>query len=435
MSESLLKVEQAFDRAVQFVIHFARERGIDDAFPLRTFQVQYFKPVEPSRATLVIESRTERSFTLFYSRWREELDAAEPIVTLNSLCESFSNMYGIAMEKYWKKSYGTMMVSRYFKKAQRFAHEPSVVIEVVHEFESDLTASQEQIELVYYVEGLRADVPFSLMDGDISFSPVSEADLRKYAERNEITIALKDFDLSLTGWTCRILLQGDKPGFNDLNKATDILDQILNAFSLVSDGNARFRLLSKDVANPFLHMGRVSGGEPVNSGRGGPIYLTTSDVQKLDNMLRRLALISTDERLRLLRYPLRRMRSAANRRSIADAFLDTVVALEGLLAHDTPALESTYRFRLRGAALSSDEFGSPQERLKTLGDMYSMRSRIVHGDNISATLDPLLAQADRILKSIFLRYLEFSKSIKPEDVIRTVDEWMVKHTCIAPINQ
>ena len=434
MSESLLTIQQALDRAIEFVIRFASERGVGGAFPLRTFQIQYFKPDDPSRATLVTESRTEHSFASFYSHWRKELDAAEPISALNSLCESFSSMYGVAMEKYWKKSYGTIMLSRYFKKVRRFTHESSMVIEVVDEFRSDLTASREQIELVYYVEGLRADEPFTLMAGNISFSPVSEEDLRKYAERIEITFAFNNFYLSLAGWTCRILLQGEKSGFNDLNKATDVLDHVLNALSLVSDGSARFRLLSKDVANPFLHMGRVSGGEPVNSGRGGPIYLTTSDVRRFDDMLGRLSLISDDERLRLLKHPLRRMRTAANRRSTADAFLDTIVALEGLLAHDTPALESTYRFRLRGAALLSDEFGSPQERLKILGDMYSMRSRIVHGDDVGATLDPLLEHATRMLKSIFLRYLEFSKSIKPEDVIRIVEEWMVKHPCVAPIN-
>jgi hypothetical protein len=302
----------------------------------------------------------------------------------------------------------------------------------VDEFKDDLTSSREQIELVYHVEGLRCDSPFALWDGKIHLGPVSDEDLVKYAERREVMLGSQVSYLNAADWICRIRKEGDKLSFNDLNSAGDALDHVLNAISLLSEGNARFRLLSKDVTNTFLSVGRISGGDPMNSGRGGPIHLTSPDVTTLDNLLRKIVRVSTDERLKLLRHPLRRMRTAANRRSAADAFLDTVVALEGLLAHDTPALESTYRFRLRGAALLSGEFGSPQERLKSLGDMYKLRSRIVHGENVATTLDPLLGQASRILKSIFTRYLEFSESIKPEDVIHLVDEWMVKQPCVAP---
>lgn len=427
VSELRSEIQQALGRAIDFVIRFASDHGMGGAFPQHVFQLQYFKPDNPTHATLVTENRIEHSFASFYLDWRKELNAAEPIAALNSLCEAFKNKYGVAMEKYWvRRDYGTMMVLRYFEKVGKFSHDTAVAVEIVEEFEHDLTSIREQIELVYYVEGLRSDGPFALWDGKVSFAPISDEDLVNYAGRRNGMLGFQGFYLNAADWICRIRKEGDKSSFSDFNNAADILDHILNALSLISEGNARFGLLSKEVTNTFLHLGRLGGGEPLNSGRGGPIHLMASDVVKLDNVLSKIVRVWTDERLKLLRLPLRRMRAAATRRSAADAFMDVVIALEGLLAHDTPALESTYRFRLRGAALLSDEFGSPAERLKSLSEMYSVRSRVVHGDDNGAMLDPLLVQASRILKSIFVRYLEFSEQVIPEDVIRMVDEWMVK---------
>jgi|GEM_PF-2906242 len=435
--ELLSTIQTTLGRAIDCVISFAEEQGLKDAFPEEEFQLQYWKPDDgdSTRGHLVTDDRREPSFRSFYFTWRDKLDTAEPIVTLNALCEDFKNRHGVAMSKYWWSDYGRTILARYFGRIGKFIQDPSVATKVVDEFRQDLTAPVEQIELVYYVENLRANSPFALWKGKVSFAPVSDEDLRTYARRQEVLLTGHHFHLDWSGWICRILMESNKSTFEDYNNATDHLDALLNALSLVSEGRATFHLLAKQVTNTFLDVGRQSGGEPVPSGWGGPIYLSASAVAKLDEMLPKIIRVSTDGRLKLLRLPLRRMRAAASRKSAADAFLDTVIALEGLLAHDTPALESTYRFRLRGAALLSAEFGTPRERLKSLDDMYSMRSRIVHGNIEDAELSPMLEQATRVLKFIFLRYLEESQGTSPEDVIRKIDEGMVQHAGIVAIDR
>lgn len=407
------EIHGAFSAAIRFVISFAADRGFERKFPERTVNISYFKPVDATRSTLITERRSKPSFTSFYFNFTKEIDGAEPVIALNQICEHFKKVHGVDMGKYFQAAYGTLMCRRYFEKIGSFTYNMPALSDVLDEFISDLTARQEHIELVYYVEGLSAESSFNLLDNTVSFSAISENDLLRFAEQSEVARFARGFDLNIKGWICRILRRGSKSDFDDFNNATDTLEQVLNAIALISDGNACFRLLAKRVTNTFLDLGQTSGGEPLNSGRGNALHLLVVQV-------------STDPRLKLLRQPLRRMRAAASRRSLADAFVDTIIALEGLLAHDTPALESTYRFRLRGAALLPGDFGSAEDRLKLLGQMYSTRSRIVHGDDQANTIDSLINEASKVLRAVLLRYFELSEQIKPEDIVRRVDEWMVR---------
>lgn len=423
----------AFNRAIEYVIGFAREKGLGAALPEQEFQLIYWEPDDddPARAHLTKEIRRERSFIAFYERWHEELGATGEIRVLNALCRHLKAQHGVRMDKYWARAYGRGMLARYFGITAHFLVDPAVANRVVDEFWSDLTASQEEIRLVYYVESFSADQPFSLCDGNVSFAPLSDADLQAYARQEDVALRTREFYLWSSAWTCCITIKGDKADFNAYNNAEEKLDQILNALFLVADGGARFHLLAKEVTNTFLGIGKISGSDTVSSGRGGPIHLSMSDVRRLDGILQEIMRVSKNSQLKLLQLPLRRMRSAANRKSGADAFLDVVVALEALLAHDTPALESTYRFRLRGAALLPESFGSPRDRLKLLSEMYSIRSRIVHGSIEEADLAPMIEHATSVLRCVFLIYIECSREMKPEHVIRMVDDAMVQQTVVS----
>ena len=204
--------------------------------------------------------------------------------------------------------------------------------------------------------------------------------------------------LNERGWICEGTLEGRKNSYDDFNNAENLLDDILNALYLVKDGDARFLLLVKEITNTFLSVGQVSNEEQLNVGRGGAIELTETDIQEIDEIMSRLIKVSKKKQLKLLRLPLRRIRAAASRRNLADAFLDIVMALETLLANDTSTLEVTHRFRLRGAALLNDEFGSARDRIDLLNEIYSTRSRIVHGEYESdpGELAPLLDKAKMV---------------------------------------
>ncbi len=413
-----------------FVLQYAKEQGYGPMFPEDHFSVAYWKPQEsdPNSSSLVTEDRTREFFPTFYIRFHDLLEGSEPLQSLNVLSQAFVAKHGVEMGKYPKRAYGTAMLFRYFKKARSFTEDYQIIQMVVDEFKSDITSTREQIRLVYYVENLIAPEPFSLCNDMISFRPVTDTDLDNYAQLKEDMISPHRHFLDERGWICEGTLEGRKNSYDDFNNAENLVDDVLNALYLVKAGNARFLLLAKEITNTFLGVGRMFGGDTLNVGRGGAIELTQSDITEIDEIMSRLVEVSKKKQLKLLRLPLRRIRAAASRRNPADAFLDIVMALETLLANDTLTLEVTHRFRMRGAAILNDEFGSPRDRLDLLNEIYSTRSRIVHGEYESdpGELASLLDKANLVLKAIVRWYLGRLEDLEPNDVVRMLDEWMVQ---------
>ena len=430
MDDEIQEVAKALESAVTFVLQYAKEQGYGTSFPEDHFSVAYWRPQESNQnsSSLVTEHRTRESFPKFYFRFHDLLEGSEPLQSLNTLSQAFVTKHGVAMDKYWKSTYGTNMLFRYFKKARSFTEDYQIIQMVVDEFKSDITSTREQIRLVYYVENLIAPEPFSLCNGMISFRPVTDTDLDEYAPPKEDMISPHGHFLDERGWICEGTLEGRKKSFDDFNNAENLIDDVLNALYLVKDGNARFLLLAKEITNTFLRVGRMFGGDTLNVGRGGAIELTETDIKEIDEIMSKLVKVSKKKRLKLLRLPLRKIRAAASRRTPADAFLDIVMALETLLANDTPALEVTHRFRLRGAAILNDEFGSARDRMALLNGIYSTRSEIVHGEYESdpRELAPLLDKANRVLKAIVRWYLGRLEDLEPNEVVRMLDEWMVQ---------
>src|SRR5262249_10575839 len=131
----------------------------------------------------------------------------------------------------------------------------------------------------------------------------------------------------------------------------------------------------------------------------------------------RLTLIGKDDRLAHLRLPVRRLRMSSARSHDEDHVVDCVIALENLLASDSPQLETTFRFRLRGAAILPESFGNVPERIKLMGQLYELRSKTVHGsktahgggrksDSVADQMGEVAAEAERILRAILIWFLE-----------------------------
>ena len=103
-----------------------------------------------------------------------------------------------------------------------------------------------------------------------------------------------------------------------------------------------------------------------------------------------------------------------------------MIGLERLLATDSENLETTFRVRLRGAALLPDLFGNPRERIDLMNSLYSMRSRVVHGDANVAEVNEYLPWAEKVLKAIFLWYLSHTETLgSRQEVVRKLDEGLV----------
>lgn len=131
--------------------------------------------------------------------------------------------------------------------------------------------------------------------------------------------------------------------------------------------------------------------------------------------------------LGFLRLPWRPLLLASTKQEAEDQFVDYVIALERLLASDSPQLETTFRFRLRGAALLPGTFGDAQEGMSLMSKLYALRSGIVHGSAKSSDINKLLRVAEDVLRTVFRWYLTHTDAnTSPQEIIAKLDNALVE---------
>ena len=128
-----------------------------------------------------------------------------------------------------------------------------------------------------------------------------------------------------------------------------------------------------------------------------------------------------------LQIPIRRLRTAGTRTQREDALVDYVVGLEDLLGKDNERTELSYRFRVRGSVVLSKQRNERRIYLRKLGDLYDMRSSIVHGRRISdEKLNTALPEAESALRNVwwwyFTRYADCNNN---EPGIEEIDAELV----------
>ena len=108
-----------------------------------------------------------------------------------------------------------------------------------------------------------------------------------------------------------------------------------------------------------------------------------------------------------------------------DKITDLAIGLESLLTPDSATGEISFKFRIRGAALLPDRFGSPNDRMKLMKKLYNARCDIVHG-NSSGDSDRLwlMHRATEIFRIVFDELSRAPTSVK--DSIAQLDEEMTK---------
>jgi hypothetical protein len=233
--------------------------------------------------------------------------------------------------------------------------------------------------------------------------------------------------LNLKDWICEVHSVGGKDTFDGINRHHYLGDEIATALNLTKQGRALFTLLANYYESPFYGAGMMSGGQATPTSRiGGTITLDPSDIKAFASTFQAVQNIMAGTKQNDLRLPLRRLRASAWRRENEDTLVDYVIGLERLLAQDSPQLETTFRFRLRGASLLPESFGSPRERIKLMDSLYKIRSDVVHGRAKESEVGELLPQAENVLRTILLWYVHKKPtSWSISNVIQTLDDALV----------
>jgi hypothetical protein len=252
------------------------------------------------------------------------------------------------------------------------------------------------------VQSFSAAAPFALAEG-IELRPVRDSDIDKYGEDH--ALLRRRPLIRRANWICSIAFVEQLDGKKSFTFYRSLIDDMLNALALVSEGSATFQLFSCRPINVLLDKPILSTDVTRRSSRSeSPICLDPGDITSLQGIFAAIRRVRFEPRLAELALPLRRLRTAVARSSDEDRLVDYVIALERLLAADANA-EISFRFRVRGAALLSGSFGDVPERMRLMQHLYNLRSAVVHGSATSSDLSSSLPQAEKALKAITLWYL------------------------------
>jgi hypothetical protein len=96
--------------------------------------------------------------------------------------------------------------------------------------------------------------------------------------------------------------------------------------------------------------------------------------------------IPQERRERVLRIPLDRLHRVLRQGSIVDKAIDLGIALEALLLHDIKSTEQLgFRLRLRGSLLLGGDLETRHQQMRSLRDVYVLRSTAVHQGRLEET--------------------------------------------------
>lgn len=117
-------------------------------------------------------------------------------------------------------------------------------------------------------------------------------------------------------------------------------------------------------------------------GRSPRFQDITLDASHFEDINRFLSLAGTAKKACLTASA--RLNSARRRITPGDSAIDLATALEALLATNDERSEITYRLKLRAALMLGDNFEERDNVFKLVGELYKLRSKVVHG-SISTT--------------------------------------------------
>ena len=259
------------------------------------------------------------------------------------------------------------------------------------------------------------------VDGfNVSFRRVCESDFDEFCRENEFTRAIEPPRINERDWICEVIHEGPKDTYEAINRGSDIAEDVLLAIALTQNGRCIFQLLTNEPSSRFVKMGRTFGGRfKASSPIGGNnVILAETDISTLEINYRMVKQVHRDGKYKWLRLPLRRLRLSSGRAEPEDQLVDYVIGMEGLLANDTDNLEATFRFRLRGAAVLPEEFGTARERIRMMNDLYRVRSRVVHGSADQDEVKEKVPEAEKALKAVILWYWRAINELGSFDTVK-----------------
>lgn len=432
MSDKVTLTELLRD-ATSAIITLANDQAVGAHLPINNYTVMWMEPTDPQRSQGRFEDRTEPAFHLIelqQPELSERLNADPAVRRFLSAATDFADKKGSQPPGLSPSAedLAFRLLAVYFDRVGSFRLDDTTLNEVCTQFVYDLEASTATVESIFLIERFNASAQFNLSDG-ISFRAISDEDIDRFGRVLGFPgTRVPDHPwLDANNWICEIQQLSPKHTMEIINRHDEFADQVIGALNLSAEGRSYFTLLANRWKSPFVGSGTTrSGRGHATSGIGNDIDISTEDVESFKSIYWKIEQVHTVDKLKHLQLPFRRLRLAAARTNDEDRLVDYVVGLERLLSPDSENLETTFRFRLRGAALLPKSLGNPRERIDLMNSLYRLRSRVVHGNADTSEVNEFLPKAETVLKAIFLWYLNHIDTFSDSQaVIRELDEALV----------
>lgn len=418
LKDAIISIKDALDK-----------EGVN-SLPKSQYTIFWMEPSGPNSSTSreeIIEELSPSLLFLIHENLVSELDSFKALsANLQSFTHKFGGLPPSAMvsEGYM---FSSVVLTEYYSRVQSLEFDDAVAGTIIAELVTDVASPTILARSSYLVQSFDAVREFGLSE-EVSIRRITKKDIADKSRSAIVSFFTHRSPwINEKDWVVEILHADSRDTFDAVNWHHDEIRAIAATLSLVAEGNASLILLNSTLASPFFGHGVHSGTVPFSTGPSGTMNLDDHAIDDARQLYPRVATVLSGKGGSKLKLPIERMISAGNRKDREDQLVDYVIALERLLASDSPQLEVAFRFRLRGAALLPDRFGTTRERIDLLTQIYTLRSDVVHGNANVGKVTDLVPKAEDALRSIlrwFLEHLEDSGD--PSDFVRKLDEGLVE---------
>lgn len=218
-----------------------------------------------------------------------------------------------------------------------------------------------------------------------------------------------------------------------------LLYRVITALRLLKSGDVGFTTLYVISPPPMSRWMAINPPTftlpPRQFTRARRLYtLAPNEIEQIKELIRFLSLMYTRRKfLREMGLAVRRYNYSYQREGMEDRLIDYVIVLESLLLQ--PELELKYRLSLRTSVLlSKGDEEKANEIFQFIKQAYDLRSNIVHGKNITKTLNrigmPLEEFVSKLegyardsIREMFIKHQQYRSK---EKILNLLDEMIVK---------
>lgn len=407
--------------SLRAIVSFIVDSHNQVEFPIIEWDVSYWKRTSETGATLVNEKHSDQSIWELLWPIKESLESRKEYSKLSTAIMQFIEFYGVDMQDHLWWNPTMDMIVRYFSFNEQVSLNDEVILGVVDEFVEESVSSTFEVVTEYELVNFKASKAFTVSD-EISFKPMTMEYINTYNASFPRSPQQNTY-ISDHSWICSVKHTIPKISQYDMNILKPKFSRalVLSLF-LIDDSNVKVRTLSQHKLSVYQSYPTTLGSLFINTGNGQPLVM---DNEKTKGFIKIFRALHAKNIHRGFENYLTRTYDALQRSKREDSYVDLVIGLESLLAADSPQLETTFRFALRGTfILVKQGGGDPKTSLATMKKIYGIRSKIVHGNFSSKEINDNIKDLYNIARIIFFWVLG-NLNRSPESINKDIDISMI----------